>query len=399
MKTDPVSRAEELRRNLVIKEHLLAVDFSGTLQGKDTSKVIELMPNLRDGKLLYRTKINIKEIDPFASKEYGVEFFDTRTKTDAEIEEKVKSADFDFPLWFKHSKGFRMQDILDYNSPFIVQVAGCNFHDGTESGGCWYCFVDDISNDGLASKGKSYVSAQEVLESMVSAQSKLRRNYEQKNFTYNMKVLRISGGEPTIALDWILNLFREADGKRLGIVGQFDTNLSTGHVLENFKRRGIFDKRILEQLAEYPVKVLAAVKGTDDDNLQSNVQASATISSQKDSLIQLVKAGLDIYPQMYNPNPKTLDSFLAEMDKAVENFSLRAHIGPIKLYGPMVKRLGLEAKAKGIDAEKFIDSKMAEWKSNYARACEILNNYLEERYKIGYKKTTRADVRLSVLNS
>ncbi|MBN2094557.1 MAG: hypothetical protein JW727_00770 [Candidatus Aenigmarchaeota archaeon] len=49
MKTDPIRRALELRKTLVRegilgKETLLA-DLTNTLQGKDTSKVVDMMPN------------------------------------------------------------------------------------------------------------------------------------------------------------------------------------------------------------------------------------------------------------------------------------------------------------------------------------------------------------------
>ena len=62
-------------------------DWIETLQGKDTTRVIDLMPNVVTGAYVFRTKVNIKQIDPIASKEYGKEFFDIRDKTDQEIED------------------------------------------------------------------------------------------------------------------------------------------------------------------------------------------------------------------------------------------------------------------------------------------------------------------------
>src|SRR3989344_6973927 len=178
MKTDPVQRALELRSSMVSNKELLVADFSGTLQGKDTSRVIELMPLVGTQSYPFRTKVNIKEIDPIASKEYNVPFFDVSNKPDSEIESFVRRHEFDFPLWYKHEQNFKMSQVNFYNAPFILQVAGCNFHDGSSSGGCWYCFVDDQSNDGKPGTGKAYLSAEKTIESMLAAREQIKQQYK-----------------------------------------------------------------------------------------------------------------------------------------------------------------------------------------------------------------------------
>jgi len=405
MKTDSIKRALELRKNLRLDDKILVVDFSDTLQGADTSRVIDLMPNIKTGKYVFRAKVNVKELDIVASGVYGKEYFDVNKHSDKEIEDFVKKQDFDFPLWFKHDKGFEMKKVNDYNFPFIMQVAGCNFHDGSSTGGCWYCFVDDKSNDGKIGEGKAFLTIDETIDSMISEETKnnrigarkyIKEWYKKKGQEVDIKVLRVSGGEPTIVLDWVLNLWRKIGERNLDIVGQLDSNLSTGYLVDEFEKEGIYENNILEKLAEFPVKVLTALKGCDEENLQTNVQSNATMQAQEYSLKKFIKAGFDIYPQMYNPNPDTLKDYLIKMDNLIENFSLRVHIGPLKIYGPTSLRLGLEAEKSRIEKYAFIEKHRKKWDDNYKKSVEVMENYLRERYDVGYKEITRSDAVLRI---
>ncbi len=396
MKTNPIQRALELRETLIEDDRVLVADFSGTLQGKDTSKVIDLMPIVGTEYFPFRTKVNVKELDPLASETYGTEFFNASKKIDEEIESFVRRQEFDFPLWFKNEKQFRMNQVQFYNSPFILQIAGCNFHDGSSSGGCWYCFVDDKSNDGKSGAGKVQLSIDETIDSMLSAREKIREQYCAAGHEMDLRVLRVSGGEPTIALDWILNLWREIERRGLDFVGQLDSNLSTASVVEYFEKKGIFEANTLEKLAQYPVKVLTALKGVDEENLQSNVQSETTLADQEQSLKKFVNAGFEIFPQLYNPNPATLEAYLERIDSVIENLALRIHVGPLKVYGPTSYRLSLEARRRGVEEEGFIKKQKELWDSNYRRSCEVLDKYLREKYGVGYKEVTRADVRVKV---
>ncbi len=397
IKTDPVKRALELRKTLITGNRLLVADFSNTLQGKDTSKVIDLMPNTATGEYVFRAKVNVKPIDPLAAKEYKTEYFDIREKTPEEIEAFIRKQEFDFPLWFKHDKGFDIKRVLDYNPPFIVQVAGCNFHDGSASGGCWYCFVDDASNNGYPSIGKATLGIDETINSMLAARDRIKQQYAEAGHDLSLKVLRTSGGEPTIVLDWILNLWRRIAERGCDFVGQIDSNLSTAQLIERFEQKGIYEPNTLEKLAEFPIKILTAIKGVDEHNLQENVQSTATMGGQTSSILKFIRAGFDIYPQMYNPDPSTLKSYLGKMDSVIENFSLRIHISPLKVYGPTRKRLELKAKRQGTDFEVALRTTTQTWKDNYERGCAIMQDYLEQTYGVGYKETTRSDVKLKIL--
>lgn len=384
MIVDPTKRAMELRKTLKKENQILVVDYTDTLQKKDTTKVIDTMPNIRTGEEVFRTKYNVKEIDKLAHEIYGKDYLDPKKEKPEKIENLVKRSEFDFPLWYKEMEDFKMKNICDYNSPLMFQVAGCNFHDGRGYGGCLYCFVDDKSNNGIPGKGKTYLSVEDAVESLQSARSEIRNIYKENNVDLDPKVLRASGGEPTIVLDWILDLWEEIERKNLDFVGRLDSNLSTGKVVDRFEREGIYREDILEDLAKYPIKVLAAIKGVSERNIKENVRADFKMEDQEYSIKKFLEAGFDSYFQMYNPNPNDLENYLEKMDEKIENFSLRVHIGPLKVYGPNKKR------CKNI--EKF----EKRWNKNYRESCEVIDKYLRKNYGVGYKETPRPDVELEL---
>lgn len=148
----------------------------------------------------------------------------------------------------------------------------------------------------------------------------------------------------------------------------------------------------MEKLTKYPVKFLTALKGTDEENLQSNVQSSTTMEAQMYSLKKFLKAGADIFPQLYNPNPATLEGFLGDLDSVAENLSLRVHIGPLKVYSPTTSRLTAEANRLGISPDELIKTSKAKWDTQYNWGCEVADRYLRHKYGVNYKEVTRSDV-------
>jgi uncharacterized Fe-S cluster-containing radical SAM superfamily protein len=396
MRIDPIKRALELRKTIILDDKVLVVDFTNTLEGKDTSIVLDLMPIV--GKKIYpfRTKANVKELDEFACKVYGGEFFNIKEKSKKEIESFIKNKEFDFPLWYKNDKGFDIKEVTHYNWPFIMQFGACNFHDSTETGGCWYCFVDNKSNNGIPNAEKVYLGVDETLDSIIDAKKNIKELYKKIDQDMDFKVVRTSGGEPTIALDWILRLWRNIEKRNLHVFGQIDSNLSTAMVVDKFENEGIYEKNILKKLAQYPIKVLTALKGCDEQNLQSNVQSTARLEEQKYSILKFIMAGFEIFPQMYNPNPETLEGYLKEMDNLIENFSLRIHIGPLKIYSPTKQRLTLEAKRLGKNPEEFISENKRAWDENYEKSSDVINDYLIKKYNVGYKELIRSDVKLKI---
>lgn len=398
------------------QREILVTDFSDTLQGKDTSKVVDLMTD-KHGRACFRVKYNVKSIDPLAGKVYQEEYFDCATHTAEEIEAHVRMQEFDFPLWYKHHPSFEMRRINDFNVPFIVQVAGCNFHDGGPTDGCRFCFVDQASNDGKPGAGKAWLSAEDCLDAFLMARERLRQHYLQETgFDINLRVLRISGGEPTLVLPWIVDLWHliESRGLDREIVCQVDTNLSTlsDDFLRSLENEMAFNHAVgsgfvsspeyqwfhsleenLRILAGYGVKFLAGMKGCDSVNVASNTQSNQTLVAQLQSLRRLVDFGLDVYPQMYNPNPETLTIFLEFVDNfLLGNFSSRVHVGPLKLYGPNRERLMHEAEEAHIERQCYVLGEENKWTRAFRASEIVMNEYLLSRYRRSYKQITRSDV-------
>lgn len=115
-----------------------------------------------------------------------------------------------FPQPYQLGQGLLGGTWNDYNKPFIVQVASCPLR-------CWYCYCDQDLLEGKTHNEAGeeiarYFSAAEVMDMWRSAGSP--------------HVLRISGGEPTLAPEFLeammLQVYQEE------VLLWIDTNLSTG---------------------------------------------------------------------------------------------------------------------------------------------------------------------------
>jgi len=380
---DPFVRGKVLRRKLIDGKNVLCVDFAGSLQAEDIEKRTDLIADADTGAFSYRAKINIKEIDDNERKKKGLSPFDF---SDYSNIMQALNNDFDFPLWFIRRAGEDISNIIKWNLPFLYQVKGCNFHDGSPGGGCRYCFVDNELNN-PDKQNSSYLSAQNVVNTFESARDKL-----------NLHHIRISGGEPTIVLDHILDVLKEMDKRGLSHEGvQFDCNLSTGRLIEHFIDKDVFEKHILEKIAEYDPKVLVAFKGTDDKNIQYNTQTKLTLDDQIYTLNLLSDAGLDCYPSLYNPNRFTLDYFAEKLlDTFEESILNKIHLYPLSVYGPTKKRLEHIAFNNQIDPEKYISICRERWNHNYIVGVEEWSKIVKKRTGIKYKEIERPGIEIKV---
>lgn len=380
---DSEKRGYILRKKLIKENNILVVDFTGTLEGKDSSKIYDLFPNVNTGDYIFRTKVDVKEVDPQWRAQRNLEPFDF---SDEKEIIRCLNKEFDMPVWFLRGANKPLSNIADYNLNFIYQVKGCNFHDGSKYGGCKFCYVDNISNNGSL-KGGTYISVEDIIDSFVSARSK---------FKVGLNRLRTSGGEPTLILDHILELMEKLAERGLDTQLQSDTNLSTGKLIEKFEENGIYQKNILERLAEFPVKILAGGKGSDTNNIMENIQADSDLETQTYSLKKLIKAGLDVYLFLYNPNPETLKDYMLTLDRGIENIIPRTHIGLIKIYSPTAERLKFLAEKENKDPAEFIEAYKNKLEENYKRSVGVMENLMMERYGVGYKEILRPDVELKI---
>jgi len=383
MRIDAFEKGIELRKKIVRGDKVLCAEFAGTLQEEDIKKRNDMISDVLNGKYCYRAKIDVKAFDDNERKKKNLPPFDFSDEN--AIKEALKG-EFDMPLWFLRAAGEDLKNIKKYNLPFIHQVRGCTFHDGTEKGGCIYCFVDNKNNSG-EEEGGVWLSAENVVET-----------YKQKGAELNIHRVRISGGEPTLVLDHILRVQNELAKKCSGTRIQFDSNLSTGRLIDYFIGEGIYEKNILEKIAEHDPKVLVAFKGTDCIEMQQNVQAKFTIEDMIYSLEKFVKAGIDVYPYMYNPNPKTLETFIVMMEKKFENILPKIHIGKLNTYEPTKMRIRLLAPEVGKSYEELLAYYEEKWKDNFAKCEQIMDNLLHQGLGVSYKELERPGIKLKLKN-
>jgi len=129
-------------------------------------------------------------------------------------------------------------DPRDYNKIFTIQIAGCDFD-------CNYCYVPSQINVANPKFGR-YFSAKEMIDSFLSAKKKSKEA---------MKVVRISGGNPTIVPEIIIDVFGEMENRGMDDYLWIDTNLSTDRYLKDLKGLG-------KVLKSKNVGVVGCFKGT-----------------------------------------------------------------------------------------------------------------------------------------
>jgi uncharacterized Fe-S cluster-containing radical SAM superfamily protein len=103
------------------------------------------------------------------------------------------------------------KDWRRYNELLTVQVAVCNSH-------CWYCYVPDELKSGSKDYSK-YISIKEIVDTFLNIR---KRNGDKYN------ILRISGGEPFLVPELILDTLEEIEDRSLSdnIIVWSETNLS-----------------------------------------------------------------------------------------------------------------------------------------------------------------------------
>jgi len=379
---DPVERGMELRQKLIRNNKILCVDFTGTVQAEDIRKRNDSIQDVDTGAYCYRAKINVKEFDDNERAKKNLPPFDF---SDIKAIKEAMKIEFDIPLWFLRGAGDDLENIKHYNLPMILQLKGCNFHDGTEIGGCTFCFVDNKSNSG-EEDGGVWLSQENVVNTFEAISDKM-----------DIRVIRVSGGEPTLVLDFILDLYEELDKRGMAKTQiQFDTNLSTGRLIDTFFKDGTYQWDILNKIAEFDPKVLVAFKGTDNESIQKNIQASCTITNQIYSLQKLVSAGIDVYPYIYNPNPVTLNSFILILQQHFRNILPKIHIGRLNVYEVTKNRIKLMAIEQGIKYEDLLARYEKEWKRNYEISCGLMNELMMMQYGVGYKEIERPLIQIKL---
>lgn len=246
-----------------------------------------------------------------------------RTKTYVKPKDMVNPAYPVFPQPYQMAQALYGGTWNDFNKVFVVQVAKCNLD-------CWYCFVDKELREGKDGKFGGWFDADEVMDMWRES---------------GVPICRISGGEPTLAPDFICSMISQFediynDGSENGLLW-IDTNLSTGtHFIEKYKRSAM-------SLAYQPnVAISGCFKGfCESDAEEATGVRGNLLKSQFDTAKALIEE-TDLEAFFYVPGithkalaePQDyIKQFFHRMREEVdENAPLRTYILEIKNYSPTV---------------------------------------------------------------
>ena len=240
---------------------------------------------------------------------------------------QVKKLEFQNP---SYSAANRLGgDPREYSKVFTIQLSGCDFD-------CNYCYVPKQINIANPELGK-YFSAKEIVSHFLSAK---------ENSKEPMNVIRISGGNPTIIPEIIVDVYNEIKKQNLDVYLWIDSNLSTPKYLEKSKEKL---KNILNQKN---VGVVGCFKGVckEDFSLLTGAE-SEYYQKQFETAKWFLERGTDFYVYLpalvYKNNiEEKLTIFVERLREIDKNLLLRVEVLEIidypgaKLNFERAKKLG-----------------------------------------------------------
>lgn len=154
---------------------------------------------------------------------------------------EVKKLEFQNPAY---SAAFRLgRDPREFSRVFAIQLSGCDFD-------CSFCYVPRNINTANPKFGK-YFSAKEILDHFVKAREESKEP---------VNVIRITGGNPTIVPEIIVDVYKEIQGRNLDVYLWIDSNLSTKECLVRV------GKELVEVLSQKNVGVVGCFKGVCEED-------------------------------------------------------------------------------------------------------------------------------------
>jgi uncharacterized Fe-S cluster-containing radical SAM superfamily protein len=264
-----------------------------------------------------------------------------------------------------------------YNKIISAQVALCDFY-------CWHCYVpDELLRGG---KKTNYTSPKELMDRFVSVRGDITKD------SYGSNVLRISGGEPFLAPDLILECLEYLRDKGLDkeIFVWSETNLSPflrkngqASMVETWledQGRSLKSFATFKNFALHP-----CLHGTTPSNFAQITLAKEEYFNQLiEALRLLFDLRIDIYPTMgSNTGPSTqMEDLFLKFKKINSELPLRFVLIQYSFenYPAIDERLS-KSKRHGIIYGK--NAMISVW-----------NALLKENYKVSYAELPRYKVRL-----
>ena len=308
MSFDSLERAEVIRSKIMKDGKYLIARIEKGEQERDPKKIL-------DDFFRYKEYIKRKEwISASLEEIWSPKFLGLSDNFKSKQVREVKKLEFQNPAY---SAAFRLGgDPRNYRKVFTVQIAGCDFD-------CNYCYVPKKINAASPEFGK-YFSAKEIIDYFLSAREKSKEP---------MKVIRISGGNPTIVPEIIVDIYSEIKSQNLDVYLWIDSNLSTQKYLENLK--GDF-KNIISQKN---VGLVGCFKGFCEEDFE---KISGVESKFYDRQFETAKWFLDNKTDFYVYVPalvykeerveEKLRRFVEKQKSLNEKLPLRTEILPVIDY-------------------------------------------------------------------
>ncbi|MCK5466400.1 radical SAM protein [Candidatus Parcubacteria bacterium] len=298
---NPIKKAEVIREKLRKDGKYLISKIEGSKQEGGTRKVL-------DAYFRYKDYMDSEEWFHASEKEiWSPKFLGLVENLWSKPIQEVKELEFQNP---SYSAGFRLSgDPRKFSKVFTIQLAGCDYD-------CNYCYVPKELNVANPKLGK-YFSAEEIINHFLLAK---------ENSKEPMNVIRISGGNPTIVPEIIIDIYNEIKKRQLSVYLWIDSNLSTPKYLEDL---GSEIKNILKQKN---VGVVGCFKGADEKDFAIITGAeSEYYEKQFETAEWFLDCGTDFYVYLpaliYGNNvEEKLKAFIERLGKLNKNLPLRIEV-------------------------------------------------------------------------
>lgn len=298
---NPAKKAEIIRERLIKNGKYLISKIGGSKQESGTRKVL-------DDYFRYKDYMDNEEWFRASEEEvWSPKFLGLAENFWSKPIKEVKKLEYQNPAY---SAGFRLNsDPRKFSKVFTVQLAGCDYD-------CNYCYVPKELNAANPKLGK-YFSAGEIINHFLAAK---------ENSKEPMNVVRISGGNPTLAPEIIVDIYNEIKNRGLNVYLWIDSNLSTPKYLENL------GSEIKDILKQRNVGVAGCFKGVSENDFAVITGAAPEYYEEQFKTAKwFLDCGDDFYVYLpalvYENNiEEKLKIFIERLRKLNKNLPLRVEV-------------------------------------------------------------------------
>jgi uncharacterized Fe-S cluster-containing radical SAM superfamily protein len=320
---DPEKRAGLLRPKMMKNEKFLITRIEGTGQDPRSIDIYFRYYDYVDDE----TDIGAQWLKTSSKERWSPKFLGLVPDFKLRPLKEVKKLEFQNPAYSAafRSKG-RLGDPKDFNRVFAVQVSGCTF-------ACNFCYVPPEVNAANPELGK-FFSSKEIIDYFIKAREKSKEP---------INVLRITGGEPTIIHEIIIEIYNKLE-KIDGMYLWIDTNLSISKNLLNFESdlKNIMQKRnvgVIGCFKGFCKEDFSIVTGANPEFYETQFEAAKLLLDWKTDFYVYLPAL--VYE---NDIEVKMNGFVARLRKLNKNLPLRVEMLEIREMGGALTNMQQKAK-------------------------------------------------------